>query len=134
MADKIADNKTNLQTFLKDPMYLTFISRLSNNLEKKLTFAPEKKLYSNVRLDNKRREINVGDQIEFTQINNQKEKVLTKVVALYRYRTFKELFFDFPPQYFGGETKEELVEEIEKFYSKDEQDLFGVVGIKIQLI
>jgi len=84
--------------------------------------------------DEKRQRINVGDQIEFTCKDDQSKKVLTKVKALYLYGSFEELFSDFPPEYFGGESKDGLIEEIETFYSKEHQKNHGVLGIKIQFI
>jgi ASC-1-like (ASCH) protein len=84
--------------------------------------------------DEKRRYINIGDEIEFVCNENPLEKILTKVKAIYRYNLFEEMFSDFPPNYFGGKSKIKLIEEIEKFYSKEEQDKSGVVGIKIELI
>ncbi|MDP3902013.1 MAG: RNA-binding protein, partial [bacterium] len=47
--------------------------------------------------DEKRRQINIGDQIEFSCNDEPKKKVITKVKALYRYESFKDLFSDFPP-------------------------------------
>ena len=82
--------------------------------------------------DDKRKLVNVGDYIEFTQSDDSTKKVGVRVVALYRYGTFYELFSNFPPAYFGGETKESLLVEIEQFYSPEEQNRFGVVGIKIE--
>lgn len=84
--------------------------------------------------DKKRHQIDIGDQIEFTCVDSPARKVLTKVVALYRYQTFDELFSDFPPEYFGGTSKGGLIKEIKNFYSKEEQNKYGVIGIKIQLI
>lgn len=84
--------------------------------------------------DEKRQQINIGDQIEFSCSDDPTKKVLTKVKALYLYKSFEELFSDFPSKYFGGESKDELVKEIEMFYSKDEQMKCGVIGIKIELV
>ena len=82
--------------------------------------------------DDKRKLINIGDHIEFTQSDDILKKVNTKVVALYRYRNFSELFSDFSPASFGSESREALLSEIERFYSSEEQSKFGVIGIKIE--
>lgn len=92
----------------------------------------EEKIIESRLFDEKRSMINIGDEIEFTCNENQIEKILTKVIALYRYKSFEELFSDFPSAYFGENSKEELLKEIEQFYSKEEQDKYGVVGIKIK--
>lgn len=83
--------------------------------------------------DEKRRQINIGDQIEFTCNDEPTKKILIIVKALYRYGSFNELFSDFPPEYFGGESKRDMVEEIKIFYSKKEQKDYGIIGIKMQL-
>ena len=84
--------------------------------------------------DEKRRKINIDDQIEFTCIDNPTRKIITNVEALYRYSNFENLFSDFPPKYFGGSSKEELLAEVEKFYPKEEQEKYGVIGIKLSLV
>jgi ASC-1-like (ASCH) protein len=55
------------------------------------------------------------------------------VKALYRYNSFENLFSDFPPEYFGGDSKEFLLKEISRFYPKEEQEKYGVVGIRIEI-
>ena len=93
-----------------------------------------KKVIESRLYDEKRRQIAIGDRIEFTCNNEPTKKVLTKVNALYRYGSFNELFSNFPPEYFGGESKEELIKEIGAFYSKEDQKNYGVVGIRIELV
>lgn len=83
--------------------------------------------------DKKRQLINVGDHIEFSQSDDDVKKVLVRVKALYRYKTFNDLFSAFPVEYFGGTSKDDLTREIENFYSKEEEQKDGVVGIKIEL-
>lgn len=83
--------------------------------------------------DVKRQQINVGDRIEFTRNDNQVESITTKVKALYRYQLFNDLFSDFLPEYFGGSSKEALIEEIRKFYPVGDERLYGVIGIKLEL-
>lgn len=95
--------------------------------------ASGKKIIESRLYDEKRQIINTGDQIEFTCNDKSDEKVITTVKALYRYGSFDDMFSDFPSQYFGGNSKEELIKEIETFYSKEEQKKYGVVGIKIEL-
>jgi ASC-1-like (ASCH) protein len=82
--------------------------------------------------DEKRQQINIGDIIEFTENDNTVNIVTTKVKALHRYTSFDELFTAFPPQLFGGESKEDLLQEIHQFYSPEDEAMFGVVGIRIE--
>lgn len=83
--------------------------------------------------DEKRQVINIGDEIEFSQNDDPAKTIKTAVQALYRYGSFKNLFLDFPSEYFGGASKEFLLEEISQFYPREEQEKYGVVGIRIQL-
>lgn len=104
----------------------------------KLAVAPFEKIISGKKViesrlyDEKRQRINLGDQIEFVCDEDNSRKVLTEVQALYRHLDFESLFSDFPPSLFGGNSKEELIEEIQSFYSQKEQEKYGVVGIKIE--
>ena len=106
----------------------------------KLAPAPFEKIVSGNKViesrlyDEKRQQINLGDQIEFACSENQSRKVVTIVKALYRYPDFENLFSDFSPSLFGGVSKEELLKEIEVFYSKEEQYKCGVIGIKIEVV
>ena len=92
-----------------------------------------KKIIESRLFDEKRQSINIGDCIEFSQDNDPSKTISTQVIALYRYPTFKELFSDFPAEYFGGISKDFLVNEIIQFYSEEDQSKYGVLGIKIKL-
>lgn len=84
--------------------------------------------------DKKRQLVDVGDFIEFAQSDNSNETVFTEVKALYRYETFDELFSDFPISYFGGNSKKKLLDEIHQFYLAEEEEKFGVIGIKFEIV
>ncbi len=81
--------------------------------------------------DEKRRRINIGDCITFAQ-RESPYRIAVKVIALYHYATFGELFSDFPPAYFGGRSRANLLQEIHQFYSRGEEQQSGVVGIKFK--
>lgn len=104
----------------------------------KLADAPFKKIASKKKTiesrlyDKKRQKINLGDQIEFTCKENAQKKVIVIIKALYHYPDFESLFSDFPPSLFGETTKKKLLKEIEIYYSKEEQNKYGVLGIKIE--
>ena len=83
--------------------------------------------------DEKRQQINIGDLIKFICNDNQVESITVKIKALYRYQSFNDLFFDFPPEYFGGSSKESLIEEVRKFYPTEEEQRHGVIGKKLEL-
>ncbi len=82
--------------------------------------------------DGKRREIKVGDEIEFGCEGKSGEKIVVKVVGLYRFKSFKELFSVFEVEKFGGESVKELLAEIRQFYSKEDEMKWGVLGIEIE--
>jgi ASC-1-like (ASCH) protein len=60
---------------------------------------------------------------------------LTKVIALHTYSSFTELYKYFDKISMGyAEDEEAKPEDMELYYSKEEQEQYGVVGIEIQLI
>ena len=82
--------------------------------------------------DPKRQTIKIGDTIEF--INNQTdERLRAEIVDLFKFMTFAELFANQPAEDFGGKDQAELNATIYKYYSKEEETKYGVVGIKIAL-
>lgn len=83
--------------------------------------------------DEKRQQINVGDSLIFMCDNNSERSIKAKVKDLYKYKTFEELFSAFPPELFGGLSKEALIEEIRSFYSVEKEQQYGVVGIRIEI-
>ena len=84
--------------------------------------------------DEKRQRVTVGDQIEFTNLENRTQKLLTRVIALHRFDSFEEMFRTLPAEAMGynkGQTPR--AEDMKRHYSKEEQALYGVVGIEIEL-
>jgi len=84
--------------------------------------------------DEKRRLINIDDIIEFTN-RVTGEKIKSKVIKLHLYKTFDELYKDFDNVSLGY-TEDEIKdpEDMEKYYTKEEQSKYGVVGIEIKLM
>lgn len=82
--------------------------------------------------DEKRRLINVNDTILFEHIDT-KETIEAKVVALHHFKTFKELFDKFNYKRIGvKETDNYTI--MNDFYTKEEQDKYGALGIEIKLL
>lgn len=83
--------------------------------------------------DEKRRLINIGDIIEFEN-RVTSEVINTEVVNLYKFNSFDELYNYFD-KYFIGYNKDEDAKTIdmEQYYSKLEQERYGVLGIEIKL-
>ncbi len=71
--------------------------------------------------DEKRQTIQIGDTIIFTNRENTDQTVSVKVIGLLRYETFHDLFSHNNPAKFGGESVEWLENQINKFYSLEQQ-------------
>ncbi|MDP3772259.1 MAG: ASCH domain-containing protein [bacterium] len=84
--------------------------------------------------DEKRQQIIIGDKIEFSAHENPEKKVKTRVKGLLRYQSFRELFADHDPSLFGGESREFLLNQIKQFYSDEDEQKYGVVGIRVEVI
>lgn len=86
--------------------------------------------------DEKREKIKIGDTIKFLKEPDLNESFYAKVSGLLRYNTFEDLFKDFDIAILSDKTmtKEELINTLEKFYSKEKQAQYGVLGIRIELL
>lgn len=84
--------------------------------------------------DEKRQLLKIGDLIEFTNRSNE-EKLIVEIVDLLKYSSFKELYQD-NDKISMGYSKDEIAsyEDMEEYYSKEEQERYGVLGIKIKNI
>ena len=83
--------------------------------------------------DEKRRTIQIGDEIEFSKLPELQEKLLVKVIDLYKEEYFEKLF----KKVFVGEDKEKIIEKaksMNRFYTPEQEKEYGVVGIKIEII
>lgn len=106
--------------------------RLNNepfNSIKNKTKTIEMRLY-----DEKRRLIKQGDLIEFRNRLND-EIIKCEVINLHVYNNFEELYKHFNPISLGY-NENEIVNpsDMNKYYSEDEQQKYGVVGIEIKLV
>lgn len=82
--------------------------------------------------DEKRKKIKVNDIIEFTNITTM-ESIKVVVLDLYRYPSFEELYKNFDKIELGYEVdKPASYSDMEKYYSKEEQVKYGVLGIRIK--
>ena len=86
--------------------------------------------------DEKRQKINLGDIIIFKKEPELNESFKVKVVGLLRYENFDSLFNDFTIDRLADRSmkKLELLEELEKFYTKEKQKEYGVLGIRIEKV
>ena len=82
--------------------------------------------------DEKRRLVNIGDTIIFTNLETN-EKLNTEVTNLYKYDTFEELFASFDHKRFGFSDNDTECS-MDDFYSKEDQKKYGALGIEIKLL
>ncbi len=85
--------------------------------------------------DEKRQLVKVGDRIEFTNLEDPTQKLLTEVRALHLYDSFGEMFRVLPPVAMGfdpGEIPDPKI--MEHYYSPEEQENYGTVGIELSLV
>lgn len=81
--------------------------------------------------DEKRRKLKVGDTLVFLKRPNDDEEIRAKVVGLEYYDYFDTLVdnYDMERIYLSNYTKEEYLEEMKRFYTREEQEKYGVVAI-----
>lgn len=86
--------------------------------------------------DEKRQKINIGDTIKFLREPTLSESLNARVIGLLRYENFNQLFNDFDISILADNsiTKDDLLITLQEFYSKEKQDAYGVLGIRIELI
>lgn len=79
--------------------------------------------------DVKRRSLKVGDIITFNN-RNTKEKTDVLIVALNKYNSFKELASNYDINALGIDD----IEEVYKYYTKEEEEKYHVLAIELRRI
>lgn len=87
--------------------------------------------------DERRKEIQVGDTLAFRKTGEKKSALRARVTALYSYASFTELFS--APDMLqrtgnSGKTPEEAAEGMREYYTKEQEERDGVLGIEIELL
>ena len=86
--------------------------------------------------DEKRKQVKVRDEIEFENLSTG-EILLVRVVSLHVFSSFEELYATLP-LIRCGYTEQSVgtahYSDMEAYYSKSEQEEYGVVGIEVQLV
>lgn len=88
-------------------------------------------------LDEKRRLVKSGDEIEFTNLENTDETITVRVLKIHTFKSFDELYKALPLDKCGYSQKEipnATAADMDKYYSKEEQAQFGVVGIEFNSV
>ena len=86
-------------------------------------------------LDEKRKKLKVGDTIKFLRRPLEIDSIEAKVIDLVYYDNFQELVknYEMKRLYLESTSKEEFLQLLERFYSKEEQKENGVVAILFEL-
>lgn len=80
----------------------------------------------------KRQAIKVGDEICFENLKDGR-KITMKVIGLYRFKNFEELYARFPKEKLGYLPQEKASpKDMEKYYSKEKISTFGALGIELE--
>lgn len=86
--------------------------------------------------DEKRKLIKIGDQIIFTNSENQNQQIYAIVRNIYCFSSFEELYQKLPLDkcgYLPDELSTASPRDMEMYYSTEEQKKHGVLGIELEL-
>lgn len=84
--------------------------------------------------DEKRQLLKIKDLIEFTN-RETLEKMLVEIQNLYHYPSFDELYKHFDKVSMGYRENDVAdPKDMEEYYSKEEQEKYGVLGIEIKKV
>lgn len=86
--------------------------------------------------DEKRQKVHVGDEIEFSCLDGNEAPFVVRVTGLHLFENFAVLY-SAPPLLKCGYTEETIEDaspdDMNQYYSVEEQVQYGVVGIEIKL-
>ena len=85
--------------------------------------------------DEKRRQLNIGDKLIFLKRPEDILKINTIIKDLKVYSNFDELVknYDIKDMYLENLTKEEFIKLLERFYTKEDQEKYGVLAIDFEI-
>lgn len=87
--------------------------------------------------DEKRKQIPVGDTIKFINTEDSNDTLRVKVVDLFLFSSFAELYDNLPLLNCGyneDNINTASPDDMEMYYSREKQNKYGVVGIEISLL
>ncbi|MBE5821103.1 MAG: ASCH domain-containing protein [Clostridiales bacterium] len=112
-----------MMTIKLQPKYFDYVKNGAKRIELRLN-------------DEKRQLIKIGDEIEILKEPNLDESFTVKVIGLLKYSCFEDLFKDFDISILAdkSEKKQDVLKDLEKYYSKEKQAEYNVLGIRFELI
>ena len=83
-----------------------------------------------------RKNLKIGDTIEFSKEPDLIEKIKVKVLGVQKFNSFQDLYEGIPLKYFDleGMSIKEVLKFIYSIYTEEEEKKFGALAITIQLI
>ena len=109
----------------------------------KLAFEPFQQILTGLKTielrlnDEKRQKIKVGDIIVFCNVQQPEQKLTAKVINLYNFATFADLYLSLPLEkcgYLPEQKSSAKYTDMYKYYTKEEEKRFGVLGIEISIV
>ena len=84
--------------------------------------------------DEKRRKLSIGDNVVFLNRGNESETLSTTITSLDYYDNFESLVknYSIERMYKEGLSKEDFIKLLERFYTKEEQEEYGVVALVLK--
>lgn len=84
--------------------------------------------------DEKRRSYAIGDKLVFINRANENESIESTIVNLHKENSFHDLFINKNTVgKFSTTSLQDLLDGIELYYSREDQEKFGVVGIEFTI-
>jgi ASC-1-like (ASCH) protein len=81
--------------------------------------------------DAKRRILNIGDELVITNRTNL-ESLHIIIQDLVHAKNFRDLIAKVTPEAQGNRTLEEALDELAQYYTADQEQQYGVIGIKLR--
>ena len=93
------------------------------------------KIYEVRLLDNKRKLIKIGDIVRINKEPLMEEFLNATVVDLIHFKNFEEMANTIPAKEIGFEgcSFYEILNEYRRFYSKEKEEMYGIVAIKLKI-
>ncbi len=85
--------------------------------------------------DDRRKPIKINDMIEFTNTSDNSQKMLCRVINLYTFKNFEELYQKLPLLkcgYTQSTVDRAKPSDMNKYYTEEQIAKFGVLGIEIE--
>ena len=130
----------NLTYLAITPVLFAHLMRKPQLHQMKLKASPFSKIQNGTKTielrlnDEKRQQVQVGDFIEFTQIDDASQKLVVRVTALHHFNSFAELYAVLLKEKLGYAPNETPnPNHMDTYYPRDKQEKYDVIGIEIRL-